>query len=76
MQPTNKLSSQLILDDGTYQFFSYPEDLGGVGLNRADTALDALKMILRLSCDDTTFSSLVFSFSSKYGFSKTYCRHF
>ena len=70
MQPTNKLSSQLILDDGTYQFFSYPEDLGGVGLNRADTALDALKMILRLSCADTTFSNLLFSFSSKYGFPK------
>lgn len=67
MQPKVRPLSPIILDDGTYQFFPYPESLGYLRLIKAKTALEALKKLLMNYEIETNFGSLILSFSSKYG---------
>ena len=73
MQPTARLLSPLILDDGTFYFFSYPKSRSHWPLTpliTADTALNALRHLLRMFETEMTFSNLIFTFSAQYYYPK------
>jgi hypothetical protein len=73
MQSTARPLSPLILDDGTFHFFSYPKSRSHWPLTpliTADTALNALMHLLRMFETEMTFSNLIFTFSSQYYYPK------